>query len=162
MVASLKPLYQHWLNAYPLGLLVTFVVGLIQVLVNGPGEDFLVGLFVLLTIAIATVASLTVSVLSGKFGTTGLTLILPAIIAVLFTARILTYSSNSSFTTISGYGFPLPWWQTTNGPYYQSPVTGYNGFFFMLDTLFFTIMGYLIITTYIRLTDTRRQRSKLS
>lgn len=122
---------------------------MIQVLTNPGGEDFLVGLFILLTLAIALVTIMIISLTIEKFGTNGLILILPGIFAVLLTGSILTYTTNSSFYAISYYGLPLPWWEVTSGRNYEMPVAGWIGFFFLLDGMLFALAGYLVATTYV-------------
>ena len=109
----------------------------------------MVGLFILLTLAIALVTIMIISLTIEKFGTNGLILILPGIVAVLLTGSILTYTTNSSFYAISYYGLPLPWWEVTSGPNYEMPVAGWIGFFFLLDGMLFALAGYLVATTYV-------------
>ncbi len=109
----------------------------------------MVGLFILLTLAIALVTIMIISLTIEKFGTNGLILILPGIFAVLLTGSILTYTTNSSFYDISYYGLPLPWWEVTSGRNYEMPVAGWIGFFFLLDGMLFALAGYLVATTYV-------------
>ena len=148
----LNLIYKYWLSTFPVAFAATLTVGLVQISINPAGEDFLVGLFFLLTTAIAVVTSLETSFLIKEFGMAGIMLILPGVVAVLSTAQILTYASTSAFSSILGYGFPLPWWEeVTTGRDIPRPITEYNGFFFMLDTLFFTTVGYVLVVAYLRL-----------